>query len=81
MKLEMAAKIARRFGEPEPDMLGYNLWLNCEFPVCTSDWVTIHWSSTCQEAIASELKRMDNYGKPKAEGYTRPASKWIGDGL
>ena len=73
--------VARRFGEPEPDVLGYNLWLNCEFPVCTSDWGTMHWSSACQEAIASELKNMDNRDKPKAEGYMCPSSKWVGDSL
>ena len=79
MKLEAAAKIARSIDAPEPDALGYNSWLNCEYPVLTSDTTTMHWSSACQEAIASELRRMDNIGKPKAKGYTWPRSKWIGD--
>ena len=69
-KLEVAANIARSFGEPEPDALGYNSWLHCDYPVLTSDLITMHWSSACQEAIASELRRMDNIGKPKIDGYT-----------
>ena len=80
-KLERAAMIAQRFGEPEPDMLSYDLWLNKEFLVCTTDWGAMHWSCECQEAIASELKHMDNQGKLKIEGYVCPSSKWVGDRL
>jgi hypothetical protein len=81
MKLEAAAKIARSFDEPEPDSLGYNSWLNCEFPVLTSDMINMHWSCACQDEIATEMRRIDNIGKPKVKGYTRPRSKWVGDGL
>jgi hypothetical protein len=69
-KLEVAASIARSFGEPEPAALGYNSWLHCDYPVLTSDLVNMHWSCMCQEAIALELRRMDNIGKPKAVGPT-----------
>ena len=54
-KLEMAANIVHSFGEPEPDALSYNSWLHCDYPALTSDLVNMHWSSACQEAIASEL--------------------------
>ena len=73
--------IARRFGEPEPNMLCYNLWLDNEFPVCTTDSGAMHWSCEFQEAIAFVLKRMDHKGKPKVEGYARPLPKVVGDGL
>ena len=69
-KLEVAANIAHGFGEPEPNALGYNSWLHCDYLVLTSDLITVHWSSVCQEAIASELRRMDNIGKLKIDGYT-----------
>jgi hypothetical protein len=78
-KLEVAASIAHSFGEPEPDALGYNSWLHCDYPVLTSDVINRHWSSACQEAIASKSRRMDNISKPRAVGPTQ--SKWIGDGL
>ena len=33
-KRQMAATVAQRFGEPEPDHLGYNMWNDEEFPRC-----------------------------------------------
>ena len=69
LKLEVAANIVCSFGELEPDMLSYNLWLHCDYPVLTSDLVTMHWSSVCQEAIMSELRHMDNISKLKIDGY------------
>ena len=70
-KLEVAANIARSFGELELDALSYNLWLHCDYPLLTSDLITMHcWSSVCQEAITSKLRCMDNIGKPKIDGYT-----------
>ena len=68
LKLEVAANIACSFGEPEPDVLSYNSWLHCDYLVLTSDLITMHWSSVCQEAIASELWRMDNISKLKVNG-------------
>ena len=72
VKLEMAANVACGFGEPEPDALRYNSWLHCDYPVLTPDLITMHWSSACQEAIASELRCMDNISKLKIKGYTHP---------
>ena len=57
-KLEVVSSITCSFGEPKSDALSYNLWLHCDYPVLTSDLVKMHWSSTCQEAIASELRCM-----------------------
>ena len=65
MKLDAAAKIARSFNQPEPDALGYNSWLNCEYPVLTSDMTSMLWSGACEREIATELRRIDNIGKPK----------------
>ena len=71
-KLEVAAKIVHSFNEPEPNALGYNSWLNCDYPVLTSDMITMHWSSAYQEAIVSELRCMDNISKLKVKGYACP---------
>ena len=55
MKLEAAAKIACSFNQPEPDALGYNSWLNCEFPVLTSDMTNMHWSGDAHYTPAPRI--------------------------
>ena len=76
--LEVTAMVARHFGEPEPDDLGFDSWLKQEFPVCTSD-SSVTWSAACQEAMALKLKRMER-SQHRRKGYPRASSMWDADG-
>ena len=71
--LEEAITVAKRFGEPIPDSLGFSSWMHQDFPLCINDPAAT-WSSACIEEMNFEIKQMH---KRKGKRDARAEASWL----
>ena len=77
-KLEVAVMVARRFREPEPEYLSFDMWLMQEFLACFTDF-NVTWSVACIKDMDLEIKRMAQ-SKHRHEANIHVSSMWDADG-
>ena len=68
-----AIVVAKRYGEPIPDFMGFDAWLHQNIPVCINDF-TATWSSACIEEMDFKIKRMH---KRRGKHDARAEASWL----